>query len=219
MPSARKNSILRNRLPSAGSGPPQRGVRAALSRHHVRRCGNNIHTKCLLIWAQHNRSIGEKITCPVRLSYPCLLHRYRPVGDSSAALSGDPSTCTSTRAPHRVCRPGGAPLYSPCGCRVAAFVHMGTTCKGCGISPIIGPRLRCLICAEYSLCADCYKACLGRALTPTSGPACAAECPVMILAMVRRAGPTPLTRLSVATRAAAAGARLKLAAFKVRALD
>ncbi|KAJ4457970.1 putative E3 ubiquitin-protein ligase Zswim2 [Paratrimastix pyriformis] len=55
-------------------------------------CGNNIHTKCLLIWSQHNRSIGEKVTCP-----------------------------------------------------------------GCGLSPIVGPRLRCMICADFSLCVDCYK--------------------------------------------------------------
>ena len=38
------------------------------------------------------------------------------------------------------------------------FVHGRSTCGVCGMTPIIGPRLRCLVCAEYNLCVGCYKA-------------------------------------------------------------
>jgi hypothetical protein len=35
------------------------------------------------------------------------------------------------------------------------FIHKGTLCDNCGISPIIGNRYTCLLCQNYDLCEYC----------------------------------------------------------------
>ncbi|KAF4665733.1 hypothetical protein FOL46_003499 [Perkinsus olseni] len=37
------------------------------------------------------------------------------------------------------------------------LVHYGSTCDGCGVSPIVGRRYKCNYCAEYELCSRCFK--------------------------------------------------------------
>ena len=37
------------------------------------------------------------------------------------------------------------------------FVHSRVKCEICGMAPLVGPRLRCLICSDYNLCVECYK--------------------------------------------------------------
>jgi len=36
------------------------------------------------------------------------------------------------------------------------FEHLGVTCDGCGVSPLLGPRFKCETCANYDLCGNCY---------------------------------------------------------------
>eukprot|EP00929_Paragymnodinium_shiwhaense_P079284 TRINITY_DN4126_c0_g1_i1.p1 TRINITY_DN4126_c0_g1~~TRINITY_DN4126_c0_g1_i1.p1 ORF type:complete len:683 (-),score=249.76 TRINITY_DN4126_c0_g1_i1:131-2179(-) len=40
--------------------------------------------------------------------------------------------------------------------RSEPMVHQGVTCDGCDASPVRGPRFKCVVCADYDLCADCY---------------------------------------------------------------
>ena len=34
--------------------------------------------------------------------------------------------------------------------------HVGVTCDGCGCSPIVGTRFKCLVCVDVDLCAACH---------------------------------------------------------------
>ena len=35
--------------------------------------------------------------------------------------------------------------------------HIGVTCDGCGLSPMIGPRFKCRSCDSYNLCQSCIS--------------------------------------------------------------
>jgi len=37
----------------------------------------------------------------------------------------------------------------------AAAVHVGVTCDGCSVSPIVGDRFKCIACNDYDLCSAC----------------------------------------------------------------
>ncbi|KAA6393774.1 MAG: putative E3 ubiquitin-protein ligase [Streblomastix strix] len=37
------------------------------------------------------------------------------------------------------------------------FVHLKSKCRCCGMIPIIGPKLTCMICSDYYICVPCYK--------------------------------------------------------------
>jgi hypothetical protein len=39
--------------------------------------------------------------------------------------------------------------------RLSGLVNHGVTCKGCGMSPIQGPRFWCCACEDYNLCGSC----------------------------------------------------------------
>ncbi|KAH7825620.1 putative Zinc finger SWIM domain-containing protein 2 [Monocercomonoides exilis] len=45
-----------------------------------------------------------------------------------------------------------APPRSTC-----PFVHSRSSCSECRMSPIVGPKLRCMICSDYNLCVECYR--------------------------------------------------------------
>merc|ERR1711963_39037 len=38
---------------------------------------------------------------------------------------------------------------------VSDEVHKGVNCDGCGMSPLVGFRHKCLICPDYDLCHNC----------------------------------------------------------------
>lgn len=40
---------------------------------------------------------------------------------------------------------------------IQGSTHHGTKCAGCRASPIQGKRFRCLVCAELSLCEECFQ--------------------------------------------------------------
>ncbi|EER05307.1 hypothetical protein Pmar_PMAR027947 [Perkinsus marinus ATCC 50983] len=52
-------------------------------------------------------------------------------------------------------------IFSGAGARdsfaVDAGVHLGIECDCCEELPIVGPRYRCAVCADFDLCATCYK--------------------------------------------------------------
>ncbi|KAJ3342838.1 hypothetical protein HDU93_000968 [Gonapodya sp. JEL0774] len=45
--------------------------------------------------------------------------------------------------------------------RVRGLVHRGTVCDGCGASPIVGARYKCINCPNYDLCEACEERCDG----------------------------------------------------------
>ena len=36
-------------------------------------CGRNLHTDCIEVWVKHKVSVGQKISCPVRIISFCLI--------------------------------------------------------------------------------------------------------------------------------------------------
>ena len=90
-------------------------------------CGKNVHLSCVTVWAEHQNSIGKKITCPLcRVDWgPLALHTLRNGGEPPK------------KDDHHV-----GVLCSHCPARAGNF--------------LVGVRYRCLICADYNLCEQCY---------------------------------------------------------------
>jgi len=95
-------------------------------------CGNNIHIKCMKIWAQHRKSGGDNIVkCPLCRtdfgSYQDIIQEFHKI---------------SSR--HR--------------CKIETNdVHIGATCNQCKVSPIQGKCFRCVVCLDFHLCQECFR--------------------------------------------------------------
>ncbi|KAK3716946.1 hypothetical protein QZH41_014638 [Actinostola sp. cb2023] len=94
-------------------------------------CGNSIHLKCMKVWAEHQRSTGEKIMkCPLcRVdfgSFQELLDEFHK------------SSKKKTRAERQ-------------------DIHLGAMCHKCRFCPIAGKCYRCVICVDYHLCHQCFS--------------------------------------------------------------
>ncbi|EDO43623.1 predicted protein, partial [Nematostella vectensis] len=93
-------------------------------------CGNSVHIKCMKVWAEHQRSTGEKITkCPLcRVDFGTFQELMDEFNKSSRK---------NTRSERH-------------------DVHLGASCNKCRVCPITGKCYRCVICSDYHLCHPCF---------------------------------------------------------------
>lgn len=93
-------------------------------------CGNNVHVKCMKVWAEHQRSTGENIIkCPLcRVDFGSFQELMDEFHKSSRR---------KTRAERQ-------------------DLHLGATCKKCRVCPIAGKCYRCVVCSDYHLCHACF---------------------------------------------------------------
>eukprot|EP00878_Enallax_costatus_P022781 GHUV01024191.1.p1 GENE.GHUV01024191.1~~GHUV01024191.1.p1 ORF type:complete len:663 (+),score=225.98 GHUV01024191.1:233-2221(+) len=94
-------------------------------------CGRSIHGKCMRVWNDHQtKTLHQDITCPL-CRCPWGVFDWRPPPTPAASSSHK----ASFGKPH----------------------HRGVKCVACQQSPIEGARYRCLSCAHYNLCSDCFS--------------------------------------------------------------
>eukprot|EP00112_Aurelia_sp_Birch-Aquarium-sp1_P000825 Seg1079.7 transcript_id=Seg1079.7/GoldUCD/mRNA.D3Y31 product="E3 ubiquitin-protein ligase ZSWIM2" protein_id=Seg1079.7/GoldUCD/D3Y31 len=94
-------------------------------------CGNNIHIKCMKVWAQHRKSDGDSmIKCPLCRSD---FGTFQEIIQEFHKLSSKPRRKIET-----------------------ADVHIGATCQHCRLSPIQGKCYRCVVCLDFHLCQECF---------------------------------------------------------------
>lgn len=93
-------------------------------------CGNSIHIKCMKIWADHQKTSGEKtIKCPF--------------------CREDFGTIELLKAESRNA------MGVPAGGRMDRHLH--TRCQSCQVSPIEGKCYRCTACTDFHLCQSCFN--------------------------------------------------------------
>ncbi|KAL5006572.1 hypothetical protein ScPMuIL_015378 [Solemya velum] len=93
-------------------------------------CGNSIHIKCMKVWADHQKTSGEKtIKCPF----------CREDFGSMELLNRENRNATGPPQGGRMDR------------------HIGISCQSCYVSPIEGKCYRCGDCANYYLCQTCFN--------------------------------------------------------------
>lgn len=92
-------------------------------------CGNNVHIKCMKVWADHQKSNGEaQLKCPLCretfCSYELLEKEFRNNGLFK--------------------------LEKP-------DLHYGITCSSCNSTPINGKCYKCTTCKEFYMCQACFN--------------------------------------------------------------
>ena len=91
-------------------------------------CGQNIHTKCMKIMADNQRSVsGERI-----LRCPLCREEFGPI-----------QPVTSKSAKRLLVE--------------KTSLHLGVTCSHCCVCPVPGKCYRCVTCVSYHLCHDCFS--------------------------------------------------------------
>lgn len=92
-------------------------------------CGNNVHIKCMKVWADHQKSNGEtQLKCPLCReqfsTFELLEQEYR------------------NNMLNRLEKPD---------------VHYGLVCATCKSTPLVGKCYKCTQCAELYLCQSCFN--------------------------------------------------------------
>ena len=92
-------------------------------------CGNNVHIKCMKVWADHQKSNGETLLkCPLCRekfsTFEMLDEEYR-----------NNSLFKTEKQP----------------------IHHGLTCTSCKSNPISGKCYKCVVCRELYLCQACFN--------------------------------------------------------------
>ncbi|XP_067942813.1 E3 ubiquitin-protein ligase Zswim2-like [Watersipora subatra] len=95
-------------------------------------CSNNIHIKCMKIWAEHQSKSGDIIRCPFCREDFGPIEHLREEYRNTAVDSGGIRRHTTAE-------------------------HGGTTCEVCGQRPITGKCYRCVPCRTYTLCQRCFN--------------------------------------------------------------
>ena len=91
-------------------------------------CGQSMHLKCMKIWAEHQKSRGERaIKCPL-----C----REDFGELVAVRV--PSSRTVPAAEQQT-------------------LHLGVACSNCHVCPIAGKCYKCTVCISYHLCYACFS--------------------------------------------------------------
>ena len=90
-------------------------------------CGNNVHTKCMKMWADNRIASGDEVTCPM-----------------CRTAWGVPDWLGSNSVRTRRERFDGL------------AVHHGIQCRGCSTINFAGTRYKCMICNNYDLCSECF---------------------------------------------------------------
>jgi len=95
-------------------------------------CGNNVHIKCMKVWADHQKTQntnGEpKLTCPL----------CREIFGTFELLDQEYRNNSLFKAEKQ-------------------DLHYGISCKICHASPISGKCYKCTSCPEYYLCQPCFN--------------------------------------------------------------
>jgi ribosomal protein S17E len=93
-----------------------------------KKCGNNFHLKCVLIWAEHKTKAGDKMNCPM-----C---RFDWGQHAIMNLREELEEFESRRFMHKGIKCGA--------------------CKSPGMKWLKGKRFHCLYCEGYDLCEKCF---------------------------------------------------------------
>ncbi|XP_019857524.1 PREDICTED: E3 ubiquitin-protein ligase Zswim2-like [Amphimedon queenslandica] len=90
-------------------------------------CGKSVHLKCVKLWAEHQKSQGERaIICPLCREKFSTFEELRKE------------------------------LYTKGNWSAKEPLHYGITCSQCGICPIPGKCYKCMSCRSYYLCNSCF---------------------------------------------------------------
>lgn len=114
---------------------------AAATHHNLvyckKGCGKNVHTACMLVWAEHQNDIKKSITCPLcRVDWgPLALDCLRNGGQTP-----------KQRDRHQGVICANCPNAGGVGGGVGSASNRA----------IVGVRHRCLVCADYDLCGRCF---------------------------------------------------------------
>jgi E3 ubiquitin-protein ligase ZSWIM2 len=93
-------------------------------------CGQNVHLKCIKVWAEHQKSQGEKsITCPL----------CRETFSSFEELKNELQFKRSKQ--NNLAR---------------KTLHFDTYCSQCEVCPISGRCYKCAVCVDVYLCHSCF---------------------------------------------------------------
>ncbi|XP_043549373.1 E3 ubiquitin-protein ligase ZSWIM2 isoform X1 [Chiloscyllium plagiosum] len=95
-------------------------------------CGNNVHIKCMKIWAEHQvKTESETIAkCPLcRKEFAPLSLLQEEFRNSTKLLAAE---------------------------RERLDKHLGIPCNNCQVCPIQGKCYRCLRCPDFHLCQECF---------------------------------------------------------------
>ncbi|XJO71718.1 hypothetical protein BDV3_001186 [Batrachochytrium dendrobatidis] len=103
-------------------------------------CGNSIHVKCMKILMDHQtKALGmEKMECPLCRGNFGLIEDLKAIFCSTNDKFG-------IRNRHRA------------GKDSSSYIHHGSCCKECSISPISGNLHLCTMCSDVQLCDKCFK--------------------------------------------------------------
>jgi len=98
-------------------------------------CGNNVHIKCMKVWADHQMSTvatkSSNVTCPIcRNDFGTYTHLCREYQN----IMGDVRQLKRNNISH----------------------HIGVECNVCKMMPIKGKCFKCTSCQGYHLCNTCY---------------------------------------------------------------
>ena len=123
-------------------------------------CGKSVHRRCFAMWAEHQQSIGQKLTCPHCRGEWAGEPLPPPRETASAGQRSAPAgrQARGEAQPTGSSAGGGGVDVAP-GRRVA--VHREARCKSCHVMGIRGVRYRCLVCKpETELCGECFDSCM-----------------------------------------------------------
>ena len=92
-------------------------------------CGNNVHIKCMKVWADHQKSNGE-----TQLKCPLCREQF-----STFELLDQEYRTNSLNKLEKL------------------DLHYGLVCKSCKSTPIAGKIYKCTECTEFYLCQSCFN--------------------------------------------------------------
>ena len=127
-------------------------------------CGKSLHKRCFATWAEHQQSIGQKLTCPhCRGEWSEEQQQVHGRGGCCSSLGGTGTAHTGGGASGGA---GGGSSGTVAGAAAAAAarraVHKDARCKSCRVMGIAGARYRCLVCPQgtVELCGECFDSCM-----------------------------------------------------------
>uniref|UniRef100_A0A8C7EHH9 Zinc finger SWIM-type containing 2 n=1 Tax=Nothoprocta perdicaria TaxID=30464 RepID=A0A8C7EHH9_NOTPE len=96
-------------------------------------CGNNVHIKCMKIWADHQDELrpGSVVKCPL------CREEFAPLNLILEEFRNSAQLVTAAE-------------------RASLDRHLGIPCNNCRVFPIVGRCYKCTECIEYHLCHECF---------------------------------------------------------------
>ncbi|XP_068542566.1 E3 ubiquitin-protein ligase ZSWIM2 isoform X1 [Anas acuta] len=96
-------------------------------------CGNNVHIKCMKIWADHQDETEKDsvVKCPL------CREKFAPLKLILEEFRNSNQLVTATE-------------------KARLDTHLGIPCNNCRVFPIVGKCYKCTECADYHLCHECF---------------------------------------------------------------